>query len=77
MLGIPLRPKTARKVNLFFRILIGLAAAWVIFLHVGWYECMRAARCPRHPALEDYLFFGSALYALLACVRGRWNPFRI
>ena len=77
MFGIPLRPKTARKVNLFFRVLIGLVAAWTLVIQVAWHHMAEAAHRLWNLAVEDYLFFLATLYVLVACIRGRWNPFRL
>ena len=81
MLGIPLRPEISRKVNLFFRIVIGFVAASSILIQVTFHQLERgaakAAHKAWHPAFSDAVWFVLTVYVLLACLRGRWNPFQL
>jgi hypothetical protein len=81
MLGMPLRAKTARKVNLFFRIGIGFVAASYLLIqflpHALERGTAKAAHTAWHPAFSDTVLFVLTVYALLACLRGRWNPFSL
>jgi hypothetical protein len=77
MFGVPLGPKTARKLWRTIRIVLGFCAGFMLLVQVVYYRLHLGAFSRMRLTLGEWLLLLVTVYALLACLRARWNPFRL